>query len=664
MENLSKTASAANDNAANTELARRLTQLDKAIGRLKASRAFAKQAHSGQVLDHGRRLLASPDTIGLVYERIAELDQSGIFAGSDWATPEILQPMLAANTLRLGDRTSVVLEALSQLRFLAVAEGCYFHPAISADHARHFLAQVLALNLNLLFDGGLEADRERDPAIKALVATLYRFLVDKVGYDNIIEQVIDEVWRILSQRPIQVDTVKTVVTQIAVCMADPERGGGRGGDRLVSALFYPTQGCREDPGLDVYRTRLEAMDETALQQEAGGFARAMHDTGLVSAYHALCLRHINTHHRGELLAAALGVSSTGREVLFCYLPLVQALIDKGVYPETAQAIYGLALLLERGILYQPPVAPALWRQIALPLSSATRATLVRAYGDTLPPETRLLAGVLNILGQPLGIGQGNNPTCQAARALSMWSYNDPDYLLQMIAWAARDDELVLHFEGQPVSSRQAVAGLAKGPLLDVDPVSLVLAPHLDRIYMAMGKLCDNRGEDPHRWINPELHGWWVGRGFQIAVDIATGKLEHYRNFLRAFHASYHPYYNGNQPVIHPQPAGIAVTDSGARFVGWHAITILRVGLDQDGDMRVYFFNPNNDSGQDWGHDIRVSTNGNGERFGEASLPFARFVSRLYLFHYDTLEPGSPELVPEEELAAIEDMARASWAIDR
>ena len=32
------------------------------------------------------------------------------------------------------------------------------------------------------------------------------------------------------------------------------------------------------------------MDNQALQQEAGGFARAMHDTGLVSAYHPVFLR--------------------------------------------------------------------------------------------------------------------------------------------------------------------------------------------------------------------------------------------------------------------------------------------------------------------------------------------------------------------------------------
>src|SRR5690606_9456694 len=256
------------------------------------------------------------------------------------------------------------------------------------------------------------------------------------------------------------------------------------------------------------------------------------------------------------------------------------------------AVYGLAVLLERGILYHPAVAPALWRQLALPLSAANRQLLASAFGGARPPEVYLLAGVINTLGQPLGVGQGNNPTCQSARAISMWSYNDPDYLLQMVAWAARDDNVVMHFEGRQVSSGDAGQGMAVSGVLDVDPVSLVLVPHLDKIYMAMGRLVADRGQDPHRWINPEFHGWWVGRGFHIAVDVATGKLAEYGEFLRNFYASYHPFFNGNQPVIHPQPAGIAVTDSAARFVGWHAITLLRVALDHEGEMRVYFFNPN------------------------------------------------------------------------
>ncbi len=66
-----------------------------------------------------------------------------------------------------------------------------------------------------------------------------------------------------------------MITQIAVCQADPEIDlgiSGQGAARLVSSLFGPTQGCREDPGTEVYRERLESMDDSALQYEATGFA--------------------------------------------------------------------------------------------------------------------------------------------------------------------------------------------------------------------------------------------------------------------------------------------------------------------------------------------------------------------------------------------------------
>jgi len=343
---------------------------------------------------------------------------------------------------------------------------------------------------------------------------------------------------------------------------------------------------------------------------------------------------------------------------------VHRLIEEAIHPQTAQAVYGLAMLLERGILYAAPIAPALWRQIGLRLSAQAKAMLAGTFGTDQPPRVHLLAGVISLLGQPLGVGQGNNPTCQSARAISLWSYNDPDYLLHLIAQVARFDGILMHFEGRPIASAELPAGLAQGAPLDTDPVSVLLVPHLDRVYHEMGRLCAGRGEDPHRWINPEFHGWWVGREFLIAVDVASGHLKDYDAYLAQFYASHHPLFNGNQPLIHPQPAGIAVTDSSARFVGWHAITLIRVALDQEEVMRVYFYNPNNDSGQDWGNGVVVSTQGHGERYGEASLPFPQLASRLYIFHDDPVQPPADTRLPEEELTEVRRMALESWAADR
>ena len=643
-------------------------RLDQAVTRLAETRDFAKFTQSTHVLETARRLMTLPGGVAVVFARIQSLEAAGIFSGSDWANPAHLRPEAAANTLKLGGELNLVLECLSELRLAAIASEQYHSEQITPEAARQFLGRVLAHNLRLIFGHLGESDREGLGRDARMVREHQRFVAEQIGYGEIIEQVISEIWRILAQRPIDTHHVQEMVTRVAVHMSSEEpsipANRAAGAERLVSALFGPTAGCREDPGLEIYRERLDSMDESTLRNEALAFGRAMHDTGLVSPYHPVFLRSM-LDTQPDLIPSALGLSSTGTEALACYRELVHRIIQEAIWPETAQATYGLAGMLERGVLYNAPVAPAIWRQIHLRLSDQARRLLGPGDPDQHPTaRIRLLAGLVSVLGLPRGIGQGDNPTCQSARALSLWSTNDPAYLLQVVAWAARDDDVTTHFEGTLLSSAELLSRHPVAPLFDVDPVSAVTVPHLDALYQEMGRHCAHRGEDPHRWVNLEFHGWWVGQGFAIAVDITTGKLMRYEEFLRHFHACYHPLHNGNNPVIHAQPAGVAVTDALGHFIGWHAISIERVACDQDGVMRVYFFNPNNDSTQDWGLGVTVSTEGTGERHGESSLPFEQFASRLYIFHFDPRDEGSQTSVPQEAVARIEEMARASWAANR
>jgi hypothetical protein len=534
--------------------------------------------------------------------------------------------------------------------------------------ARHFLTQVLALNLDRILGTTPEVSRVREGPLGPAIDQLLKHILEQVGAESILSRLVDEVWRILTQRPLQVGPVKSMIVQIAVAMHADQNGisdaRAVGADRLISALFGPTHLCRDDPGLDTYAQRLNTADRGALQAEAMGMARAMHDTGLVSDYQVGFIQFIMACDHHDLLPQVLGLSSTGLDCLRCYQSLVSHLIKESVHIGTGEAILGIALMLERGILYSPPIAPSLWRLLATEPSASCAHSLETAFGPAIPPRQRMIAGVMQMLGQPLGVGQGNNPTCQSARALSMWALNDPDYLLWLLAQVTHNDRIVMHFEGQPLDSSQLQLGLASNIPLDADAVSILLVPHLDRLYAEMGRRVAGRGEDPHKWINPELHGWWVGREFYIAVDIATGQLKQYRHFITSFYQTYHPFYNGNEPIIHPQPAGIAVTDSSGGFVGWHAITVIRVALDQNSEMRVYFFNPNNDSGQDWGNETVVSTQGNGELPGEGSLPFADFASRLYIFHDDGLKSTIKPPVEPDVIENVYEKAKASWAADR
>jgi len=647
------------------DLARPLERFTRALDRLEQAPAFAKTSHVGRVLDAAQRVLVRPGGAAALFEHAARFDAAGVFTATDWDHPDRLQAALVPATLARGSAHAVTLECLSELRLLALAQGRAARAGISAEQAVHHLREVLALSLDYVFERRSEATRARGSAYEVARSVL-QFVAEAVGYDTLLEQVVDEALRLLRQRPIQVTRIEAMLTQLAAYCYDPEHGAATmpaGGERLVSALYAPSPASRGDPGLDVYRDRLASLDTNHLLEEASACARAMLDTGLASPYHAVLVRHL-LEVFPEALGQALGLSTTGVDGLLTYRQLVHALVDAAVHPETCQCLHGLTALLERAVLHVPGVAPSLWRQLQLPLSAGVAARIAAAYGSARPPGVLLLAGAISILGQPLGVGQGDHPTCQAARALSLWAYSDPTYLLQLLTWAARDDGVLMSFHGQEIRSGDLPARAAGEVDREVDPVSLVLVPHLDRVYAEMSRLAAGSGEDPHVHVNPEFHGWRVGRGFAIAVDVATGRLDGYEVFVRRFYACFHPGYNGGQPVIHPQPVGLAVTDALGRFVGWHAITVLRVGLDQTGATRVYFYNPNNDGGQDWGHGVVVSTEGFGEVHGESSLPVAQLASRLYLFHYDPHEVGDLAAVPQAEVDEVIRLGQASWAAAR
>lgn len=640
--------------------------LEVALNRLEQARPFAKHRHQRPVLDVASRLLRGERGVEVVFARTGRMDAAGLFVGSDWDAPAGLLPQLVSASLDGPDEYTATLEAVSLLRILAVATGEARHSALGDDHARHFLTQVLALNLRRFFDFTDEAARnwsEREQAN----ARVFRLIAARIGLRDVLGALVGEIWRILEQRPVQVGAVKDMIAQIAIALnrEGAEPGAERlGAERLVSALFGPTAHSLDDPGVEAYRERLAQLDEQGLSREAMGFARSMHDTGLVSDYHVAFFLWALDYAERPLALEAMGLGRTGHDCWRAFRGLVEDLARAAVTPATPQALYGLSELLERGVLHQPAAAPALKRLLRLKLCGEARSRLELGFGAGAAAKTHIAAGALEVIGKPLGIGQGANPTCQSARAIALWALQDPDYLLHLITEAAERGSIRMPFEGEQIVSAGLAAGLAGIGPLDADPVSVLLVPHLDRIYAEMGRRCADREGDPHRWINPELHGWWVWRGCAVAVDVATGKLDAYRSFVSRFFTAYHPDWNGGLPLTHPQPAGVAFTDAKGDFVGWHAIAILRVARGRQGEMRVYFYNPNNDSGQDWGKGAVVTTSGNGERYGEGSLEFERFASRLYLFHEDPWREDGDAAIDDECLQRVSELARGSWAAER
>lgn len=642
-----------------------LDKFENALDAIATVSDFARPGHLPRLLNATLRLLAMPGGAARIHGHAARFDEAGVFAGSDWDHPDRLQPELSRGSLT-GSADAIAVEALSRLRMLTIAEGVHEHPELGVEAARDFLERSLVLNLDLMLADHSEAGRtagvQRD-AVRQLLA----FELDRLGGSSVVEALVGEADRILEQRPIDVAPVRQLLNHVERLLERedlPETPAVERGRTLLAASRGPTElsaGPVED-----YVAAFQTMSGADQNEELVVLGESMNASGLVCRAHGALLRFLAESGNQRQLALAMGLDNVGADSLDAFELLSRALILEAVWPETAQCIEGLSNLLDRGMLFFPPVPHALWRLTRFEPLPEVSENLRNEFGHDNPPSGRslLLAGVISVLGLPLGVSQGNNPTCQSARAISLWAQCDPGFLLELITWAARDDEIDLHFEGDLIRSSELTEGLIEDLHTELDTVSLLLVPHLDKIYWEMGRRIAGRGEDGHRWINPEVHGWWVHRGFATTIEYATGAVIDFAGFIRRFHAAYHPYYNDGGELIYPQPAGIVATDPFGQFVGWHAIAIQRVALDPEDVMRVYFYNPNNEGRQDWGQGIVTSTRGNGEEPGESSLPFEQFCARLYVFHYNERDLGDPDAVSDETVAEIADVVRDSWAVEK
>lgn len=647
---------------------RQVESFERTLDALDQSRPFAKGMHQSRLLQYARKLLATDAGLAVLDRHAHRFGSAGVFAGSDWDDPHYLSTALVRSTL-VGGGPTAVLECLSQLRLLALAEERVSDESVSPQQARGFLESVLALNLDLLFPQATEASREKSIPMQDEIRRLFGFLMDRLGAHGILSSLAKEAERVMLQRPIMLQHVEAILRAAERSLpADPAELDDEVealARRYVGGLTGPTPLSRRHREPADYLVALKELDAAGLEAEAHRFAESMRLTGLVAPQHATLIRYL-VEEFPELVPEALWLSTPGYASYEMHEELVHELIRVAVWPETARSVYGLHGVLQRGVLFFRPVAPGLRRLILLPIQEEVAARLQAASGLASPPSANalLLAGTLSVLGQPRGVDQGHNPTCQAARAISLWSQNDVGYLLELIACAARDDELIMHFEGSEIRSGELSFGLAAELHPELDPVSLVLTPHLDRIYMEMSRRTIGRGEDGHRWVNPELHGWWVHRGFAAAIDEGSGAIHRFDRFVREFYASYHPEFNGGRDLVYAQPCGVATTDHNGEFVGWHAVAIQRVSRDPQGRWRVYFFNPNREKEQNWGQGVETSIANNNELEGESSLPFEDFASRLYVFHFNQNEEGDPDAVPDQVVAGIREAVRTTWAAER
>jgi hypothetical protein len=494
------------------------------------------------------------------------------------------------------------------------------------------------------------------------VHRLFQYLGQELSFKAIAEEIIQEIDRLTVQRPVKTGRILNMIDmsgQLVESGIDEKTA-----DHLLKyarAANAPTPLSKDVSNQREYRLKLESAYDDELEAEARIFAGAMLDTGLVSPYHAGFLRFLNRKN-SHIIPISLGLSETGIASFNAHKKLVHDIIQVAIYPETRQAVYGLARMLDKGVLTQDSVAHSLSFLFDLPIHAQVRQALsnleIEHGGVSL--NGILIAGVISVLGQPLGVGQGHNPTCQSARAISLWSQHGVGRLLEYIIRAARDNDLSMVFEDEVIHSSLLIGGMANEIDQNLDPVSTVLVPHLDKIYHEMMKRTLLRGEDGHKWVNPEFYGEWIPRGFINAIDQMTLNVTNYPAFVKLFYATHHPEYNEGFELVYPNPVGIFITNVHGELLGLHAVSIQRIKKDKNGEYRIYFYNPNNDSGQNWGQGIKASVSGFGELEGESSLPFHEFVSRMYAFHYNPFELGDTYMVEDKLVEGVQALAKDSW----
>ncbi len=644
---------------------RAFDHFEEAIDALREATSLTKAEKSNKLVSQIDQIALSEEGIEYLYNKIPELYRLGVFENTAWQESERLVPQLVNGTLKAGPPHSS-FEVLSELRMLAIALNTLSIPTITAKEASAYLEEVLVHNLEFVFETLSEETRSAMQDLEQKkVFNLFRFLLSKSDLQGIKEKLAEEITLICEQRPVVTRKAREIIGLVRHKVnLDNSLQTDQKLRAFIEAVYEPSLASRDFKSIGAYRTYLQQQEFAQLSEEATQMGLSMKRTGLVSNYHACLLNYLSEHNHDSIIPTALGLNETGIAECNKHIKEIKKLINYIVHPDNAQCVYGLSRMLEKGLFSRQAVRAGLDNIKRIRLHTEVERNIIKSIAHRsaeLSALQYLIGALIRILGQPLGIGQGNNPTCQSARGISMWSQHAPAKLINMVITAATLNNLSFRFEGKEIEADKLGHGLVKQMDFSLDAVSVVLVPLLDKIYNEMMKLATGRPDDPHKWVNPAMYGQWIQIGFASVYNYALNAIQDYDGFIKILYAACHPDYNGHHRLVYPNPVGIFITSSRGDMVGFHAISLLRVRKDDTGTMRAYFLNPNNEGRQDWGQGIKPAVMGHGEKHGESSLPFDQFASRVYAFHYNTLEAKDHlSEVPKKTVAKVKMLAKESW----
>ncbi|NBB88960.1 MAG: hypothetical protein GVX96_04130, partial [Bacteroidetes bacterium] len=471
-------------------------RLISALDELKSAENFLREDKAYRFLSQTEKHLQHPEGVETIYALTPDIMDAGLFNGTIWEHPQDLIPRLVGGTLKAGTPTST-FELLSELRMLALAEGRIQNDTLHPLDADAFLEKVIVLNLNLVFGTLNESDRvEFSKGELRKIKAVFEFIVQRVEIDGVKDGVAEELKLVAHQRPIFTEPIRSL---IALTHQHFQLDLDRAADQLLrkfsDAVYGPTEKS-SSLSPEEYRQYLLSADADQLGKEGLALAQSMEETGLVCKSHVVLLQHLFRIEDLDLIAKTLGLNEYGTIELKRHWEFVNTFIENYSTINYAQGVLGLSNVLKKGLFTSSSVLQALRHLFSIRLNPRVQRHLVesRHEGSEKDAHSLLIGGTLSLLGNPLGVGQGMNPTCQSARGLSLWSQFSPEKLINLIITAAVENNLRFRFEGDVLESDLLLKGLATEFDRSLDPVSVVLVPHLDKVYNEMMKRAAHRGE--------------------------------------------------------------------------------------------------------------------------------------------------------------------------
>ncbi|HKI79794.1 MAG TPA: hypothetical protein VKA26_14735 [Ignavibacteriaceae bacterium] len=641
------------------------TNFEESLDQFKTATDLTKLQKATSMMSQVEQLSHTHRGLEFLFEKCLELEDAGIFKDTVWEFPQKQVPSLVKGTLLSGHPNSS-FEILSELRILSYALGKDGRTHISSNESKSFLEEAVVHNLEFAYDELTEATRLKiTPQERRKLVNHFQFLLSKAELNGIKERLVEEIKMICEQRPVVTQNVRNLIqTTYQKLVLDEKSEIDNKLQYYVDAIYFPAPIVKRYQKFGNYKKALARANKETLEIEATVMGNYLHETGLTNPYLAMLLCFL-MEKNPVLVNNLLHLNSKGISEWERYRDVARELALKTFSEFNHAGIYGFKGILEKSLFSRRAVRAGLTNLKHISIHPEVERRILKSVmepSEKVLAKQYLMGAVIGILGQPTGVGQGNNPTCQSARGISMWAQHTPAELINMITIVTSTNNLVLRFENHELESMKLVKGLVGELDHNLDAVSVVLIPHLDKIYNEMMNRSSNRGDDPHRWTNPAFYGSLVPVGFASPYSYLTKRIENFRNFIRLFYNVFHPLYNGGRELVYPIPVGIFITTSKGDMLGFHAVSLLRVAQNKkNNEYRAYFLNPNNEGRQDWGQNIRPSVYDNGEKHGESSLPFYQFIARAYAFHFNNLiAENQNEPVPEEEIEKVEKLAKESW----